>query len=149
MGGVCSFGFKNDDKKLRSTDDDDKSRGLSGKLKSMRRRKTSDSYYSHKYGSSRRKSSKPNEILFNFSGELGPVPSLRTESTKVYCFKRLFRIVSICLIMCNFSRDTYESCLNTVVIRKISSCIDENLVSGFFYRLGRGTRFWDGLGLWG
>ncbi|CAH2034601.1 unnamed protein product [Thlaspi arvense] len=84
MGGVCSCGFKDDDKKLRSTDDD-KSRGFSGKLKSMRRRKTSDSYYSDNYGisSSRRKNSKPDENFFNFSGELGPMPPLRTESTKI------------------------------------------------------------------
>ncbi|VVA93127.1 unnamed protein product [Arabis nemorensis] len=82
MGGVCSCVFKDDDKKLRSTDDD-KSRGLSGKLKSMKRRKTSDSYYSDKYGSSRRKNSKHNESFYNFSGELGPVPPLRTDSTKM------------------------------------------------------------------
>ncbi|ESQ33780.1 hypothetical protein EUTSA_v10007107mg [Eutrema salsugineum] len=82
MGGVCSHGFKDGDKKLRSTDDD-KTRGMSGKIKSMRRRKTSDSYYSDNYESSRRKSSKPNEKSSNFSGELGPVPPLRTESTKI------------------------------------------------------------------
>uniref|UniRef100_A0A1J3DY74 DUF668 family protein n=1 Tax=Noccaea caerulescens TaxID=107243 RepID=A0A1J3DY74_NOCCA len=85
MGGVCSRGFKDDDKKLRSTDDDDnKSRGFSGKLKSMRRRKTSDSYYSDNYGneSSKRISSKPNENIYNFSGELRPMPPLRTDSTK-------------------------------------------------------------------
>ncbi|KAG2304070.1 hypothetical protein Bca52824_032721 [Brassica carinata] len=46
MGSVCSSGFKDDDhdkKKLRSTlvvdVDDDKSRGFSGKLKSMRRKR--------------------------------------------------------------------------------------------------------------
>ncbi|CAN6882239.1 BnaC05g23750D [Brassica napus] len=92
MGTVCSSGFKDDDhdhddkklshdhdKKLRSTVDDDKSRGFSGKLKSMTRRKTSDPYYSDHYG---RKSSKPNENHVNFSGELGPVPPLRSDSTK-------------------------------------------------------------------
>ncbi|KAG5385029.1 hypothetical protein IGI04_036499 [Brassica rapa subsp. trilocularis] len=97
MGTVCSSGFKDDghdhddkklthhhDKKLRSTvdDDDDKSRGFSGKLKSMTRRKTSDPYYSDHYGSSRRKSSKSNDNHVNFSGELGPVPPLRSDSTK-------------------------------------------------------------------
>lgn len=83
MGGVCSCVFKDDDKKkkLRSNDDD-KSRGFSGKLKSMRRSKTSDSYYSDNYGGSRRKSSKPDEVVFNFSGELGPMPPLRNDSTK-------------------------------------------------------------------
>ena len=101
MGTVCSSGFKDDghdhddkklshdhDKKLRSTvdDDDDKSRGFSGKLKSMTRRKTSDPYYSDHYGSSRRKSSKPNDNHVNFSGELGPVPPLRSDSTKVLMF---------------------------------------------------------------
>lgn len=82
-------------KKLRSNDDD-KSRGFSGKLKSMRRSKTSDSYYSDNYGGSRRKSSKPDEVVFNFSGELGPMPPLRNDSTKVFVFKGFFRI-------CNFS----------------------------------------------
>ncbi|KAG7655994.1 hypothetical protein ISN44_As01g030190 [Arabidopsis suecica] len=83
MGGVCSCVFKDDDKKkkLRSNDDD-KSRGFSGKLKSMRRSKTSDSYYSDNYGGSRRKSSKPDEVVYNFSGELGPMPPLRNDSTK-------------------------------------------------------------------
>ncbi|KAF3585608.1 hypothetical protein F2Q69_00028541 [Brassica cretica] len=93
MGTVCSSGFKDDDhdhgdkklshdhdKKLRSTVDDDKSRGFSGKLKSMTRRKTSDPYYSDHYG---RKSSKPNENHVNFSGELRPVPPLRSDSTKM------------------------------------------------------------------
>ncbi|KAJ4916929.1 hypothetical protein Rs2_02479 [Raphanus sativus] len=91
MGSVCSSGFKDDDhdpdKKLSSTvvdvDDDDKSRGFSGKLKSMRRRKPSDPYYSDHNGSSRRKTSKPNnENHVSFSGELGPVPPLRSDSTK-------------------------------------------------------------------
>ncbi|CAH8358845.1 unnamed protein product [Eruca vesicaria subsp. sativa] len=91
MGSVCSSGFKDDDhdhdKKLRSTVDhdvvvDDKSRGFSGKLKSMRRKPTSDPYYSDHYGSSRRKSSKTDENHVNFSGELGPVPPLRSDSTK-------------------------------------------------------------------
>ncbi|KAL1205036.1 Protein PSK SIMULATOR 2 [Cardamine amara subsp. amara] len=80
MGAVCSCVFKDDKKKLRSNDD--KSRGSSGKLKSMKRRKTSDSYYSDNYESSRRKNSKPDEILFNCSGELVPVPPLRNDSTK-------------------------------------------------------------------
>ncbi|KAG7598790.1 hypothetical protein ISN44_As06g030100 [Arabidopsis suecica] len=81
MGGACSCVYKDGDKKkLRSNDD--KSRGFSGKLKSMRRRRTSDSYYSDHYGSSRRKSSKPDEVVFNFSGELGSMPPLRNDSTK-------------------------------------------------------------------
>ncbi|XP_010460882.1 PREDICTED: uncharacterized protein LOC104741681 [Camelina sativa] len=85
MGGVCSCVFKDDDddkNKLRSKDDDDMSRGLSGKLKSMRRRRTSDSYYTDNTASSRRKSSKPDEVVYNFSGELGPMPPLRNDSTK-------------------------------------------------------------------
>lgn len=92
MGSVCSSGFKDDDhdKNLSSTvdvvDEDDKSRGFSGKLKSMRRRKTSDPYYSDHNGSSRRKSSKPYENHVSFSGELGPLPPLRSDSTKVYFY---------------------------------------------------------------
>ncbi|KAJ0237843.1 Protein PSK SIMULATOR 2 [Hirschfeldia incana] len=89
MGSVCSSGFKDDDpdKKLRSTvvvdGDDDKSRGFSGKLKSMRRRKTySDPYHSDHNGSSRRKSSKPYDNHVSFSGELGPLHPLRSDSTK-------------------------------------------------------------------
>ncbi|KAF8105786.1 hypothetical protein N665_0155s0007 [Sinapis alba] len=91
MGSVCSSGLKgddHDDKNLRSTtvvddDDDDKSRkGFSGKLKSMRRRKTSDPYHSDHNGSSRRKSSNPYENHVSFSGELGPLPPLRSDSTK-------------------------------------------------------------------
>lgn len=101
MGGVCSRGFKDDDKKLRSADDDDdnKSRGFSGKLKSMRRRKTSDSYYSDNYGneSSKRKSFKPSENIYNFSGELRPMPPLRNDSTKVLlCFHISMNIVLSC-----------------------------------------------------
>lgn len=114
MGGVCSCVFKDDDNKKLRSNDEDKSRGLSGKLKSMRRRRTSDSYYSDNYGSSRRKSSKRDEVVFNFSGELVPMPPLRNDSTKVFVFKGFF-------MMCNFSRDTYELCLNTVLMQNISS----------------------------
>lgn len=104
MGSVCSSGFKDDDhnhddKKLSSTVvdvDDDKSRGFSGKLKSMRRRKPSDPYYSDHNGSSRRKTSKPNnENHVSFSGELGPVPPLRSDSTKVYFILFYFMFVNV------------------------------------------------------
>lgn len=110
MGGACSCVYKDGDKKkLRSNDD--KTRGFSGKLKSMRRRRTSDSYYSDHYGSSRRKSSKPDEVVFNFSGELGPMPPLRNDSTKVFVFKGF--------LGCTISLGTYMN--HTVLMRKISS----------------------------
>ncbi|CAN8303844.1 unnamed protein product [Cochlearia groenlandica] len=83
MGGVCSCGFKEDyDKKKPKSTDDDKSTRLPEKMKPVRRREASDSYYSDQHRSSKRKNSKAGESIYNFSGELGPVHPLRTDSTK-------------------------------------------------------------------